>query len=93
VYRVARAILRDDAEAADVVQEANLRAYTHLDQFAGRAAFSTWLTKIAVYLAWDRARRRGRQKEKPGYPQAEETRRKLKSLPVPIRKDRPSARK
>ena len=38
VYRVARAI-RDDAEAADVVQEAYLRAYTHLGQFAGRAAF------------------------------------------------------
>jgi RNA polymerase sigma-70 factor (ECF subfamily) len=64
VYRVARAIVRDDAEAADVVQEAYLRAYTHLGQFAGRAAFSTWLTKIAVYLAWERARLRGRQKEK-----------------------------
>jgi RNA polymerase sigma-70 factor (ECF subfamily) len=68
VYRVARAILRDDAEAADVVQEAYLRAYTHLDQFAGRAAFSTWLTKIAVYLAWEHARLRGRQKEKRAVP-------------------------
>jgi RNA polymerase sigma-70 factor (ECF subfamily) len=68
VYRVARAIVRDDAEAADVVQEAYLRAYTHLDQFAGRATFSTWLTKIAVYLAWNRARLRGRQKERRAVP-------------------------
>jgi RNA polymerase sigma-70 factor (ECF subfamily) len=73
VYRVARAILRDDAEAADVVQEAYLRAYTHLDQFAGRAAFSTWLTKIAIYLAWNRARLRGRQLEKRAVPAGEES--------------------
>jgi RNA polymerase sigma-70 factor (ECF subfamily) len=68
VYRVARAIVRDDAEAADIVQEAYLRAYTHLHQFAGRATFSTWLTKIAVHLAWNRARLRGRQREKQAVP-------------------------
>jgi RNA polymerase sigma-70 factor, ECF subfamily len=56
VYRAARAILRDDEEAADVVQEAFVRAYRKIGQFAGRAKFSTWLTKIAVYEA--RARRR-----------------------------------
>ena len=58
--RVARAILRDDAEAEDVTQQAYLNAYRHLDQFAGRATFSTWLTKIAVHEALARARRRGR---------------------------------
>lgn len=57
VYRVARAILRDDGEAQDLVQEAYLRAYKHLDQFAGRAKFSTWLTRIAIHEA--RARLRG----------------------------------
>lgn len=57
IYRAARAILRDDAEAADVVQESHLRAYRGLKQFAGRAKFSTWLTKIAVYEARARARR------------------------------------
>ena len=36
LYRAARAILRDDAEAEDVLQEAYVRAFTHLDQFAGR---------------------------------------------------------
>ena len=63
LYRVARAILRDDAEAEDVTQQAYVNAYRHLDQFAGRATFSTWLTKIAVHEALARARRRGRFKE------------------------------
>ena len=60
LYRVARAILRDDAEAEDVTQQAYVNAYRHLDQFAGRAMFSTWLTRIAVHEAFARARRRGR---------------------------------
>src|SRR6476469_5690617 len=53
VYRAARAILRDDREAEDVMQEAYVNAYAHLAQFDGRAKFSTWLTKIAVYEALD----------------------------------------
>ena len=57
VYRVARAILRDDREAEDVMQEAYVNAYAHLAQFDGRARFSTWLTKIAVYEALRRAKR------------------------------------
>ena len=60
LYRAARAILRDDAEAEDVIQEAYVNAFTHLAQFDGRAKFATWLTKIAVYEALARARRRGR---------------------------------
>jgi RNA polymerase sigma-70 factor (ECF subfamily) len=60
LYRAARAILRDDHEAEDVMQEAYVSAYSHLAQFDGRAKFSTWLTKIAVYEALARARRRGR---------------------------------
>ncbi len=60
LYRVARAILRDDAEAEDVMQDAYVRAYQHLDQFAGRAKFSTWLTRIAVHEALARVRRRAR---------------------------------
>lgn len=59
LYRAARAILRDDGEAEDVVQDAYVRAFTHLGQFAGRAAFGTWLTRIAVHEALARARRRG----------------------------------
>lgn len=58
LYRVTRAILRDDAEAEDVIQDAYVRAYTHLDQFAARARFSTWLTRIAVHEALARIHRR-----------------------------------
>jgi RNA polymerase sigma-70 factor (ECF subfamily) len=63
LYRVARAIVRDDTEAEDVTQQAYVNAYRHLDQFAGRAMFSTWLTRIAVHEAFARARRRGRFNE------------------------------
>ena len=58
LYRVARAIVKDEAEAEDVMQQAYVNAYAHLSQFAGRARFSTWLTRIAVYEALARARRR-----------------------------------
>src|SRR5437879_13876794 len=57
LYRVARSILRDDGEAEDVMQDAYVRAYQHLGQFAGRATFSTWLTRIAVNEALARKRR------------------------------------
>ena len=58
LYRAARAILRDDSEAEDVMQDAYVRAYQHLSQFAGRASFSTWLTRIAVHEALARVQRR-----------------------------------
>lgn len=62
LYRIAPTILGDDAEAEDVMQQAYVNAYVHLDQFAERASFSTWLTKIAVYEALARSRRRGATK-------------------------------
>jgi RNA polymerase sigma-70 factor (ECF subfamily) len=63
LYRVARSILKNEAEAEDVMQQAYVNAYTHLDQFADRARFSTWLTRIAVYEALGRLRRRRRVRE------------------------------
>ncbi|HEV7501693.1 MAG TPA: RNA polymerase sigma factor [Vicinamibacteria bacterium] len=63
LFRVARAIVRNDAEAEDVMQQAYVNAYTHLDQFAERAQFSTWLTRIAVHEALARVRRRRRLTE------------------------------
>jgi RNA polymerase sigma-70 factor, ECF subfamily len=60
LYRVARAILRDDAEAEDVMQDAYVRAYQNLSSFEGRAKFSTWLTRIAVHEALSRSRKRSR---------------------------------
>jgi RNA polymerase sigma-70 factor (ECF subfamily) len=63
LYRVARSIVRNEAEAEDVMQQAYVNAYTHLAQFAGRAKFSTWLTRIAVHEALARLRRRERLTE------------------------------
>jgi RNA polymerase sigma-70 factor (ECF subfamily) len=60
VYRAARAIVRDEREAEDVMQQAYVNAYTHLRQFNRLAQFSTWLTRIAVNEALGRVRRRGR---------------------------------
>jgi RNA polymerase sigma-70 factor (ECF subfamily) len=60
LYRVARAIVRNSEEAADIVQEALVRAFAQLGQFSGAARFSTWLTKIAIYEALSRLRRRAR---------------------------------
>jgi RNA polymerase sigma-70 factor (ECF subfamily) len=60
LYRVARGILHDDHEAEDVMQQAYVRAFEHLNQFEGRAKFSTWLTRIAVHEALARLHRRGR---------------------------------
>lgn len=57
LYRVARAIVKDDSDAEDVIQQAYVNAYCHLDQFADRAKFSTWLTRIAIHEALARARK------------------------------------
>lgn len=58
LYRVALSIVKNDAEAEDVMQQAYVSAYRHLDQFAERAKFSTWLTRIAVNEALRRVRAR-----------------------------------
>lgn len=60
IYRVARAILRDEDEVDDVLQDAYLAAYRQLARFERRARFSTWLTRIAANHAIDRCRRRSR---------------------------------
>ena len=62
LYRVSRAIVQDDQEAEDIVQETYTRAYLKLDQFAGAAKFSTWLTTIAINEALARVRKRGRER-------------------------------
>jgi len=60
LYRAVRAILRDENETEDVMQDAYVRAYLHLNQFAGRSLFSTWLIRIAVHEALARLRQRAR---------------------------------
>src|SRR2546428_7863263 len=63
LYRVARAILKNDGEAEDVMQDAYVRAFQYLGQFAGRSKFSTWLTRIAVHEALARAHKAKRFEE------------------------------
>ena len=60
LFRVARAILRDDAEAEDALQEAYLDAYRHIDEFRGGAQVATWLTRIVINQALMRRRKRDR---------------------------------
>lgn len=61
LYRAARAILQDDLEAEDVVQEAYVRAFSALDSFRGESGLGTWLTRIAVNEALGRRRRQREQ--------------------------------
>jgi RNA polymerase sigma-70 factor, ECF subfamily len=56
LFRIARAVLQDDPEAEDVVQQAWVNAYENLAQFSGRARFSTWVTRIAFHEALRRRR-------------------------------------
>ena len=60
LYRIARAVIRNDSEAEDVVQEAYVRAFRHLDSFRGEAALSTWLSRITLNEALGRLRRKKR---------------------------------
>jgi RNA polymerase sigma-70 factor (ECF subfamily) len=60
LYRAVRAIVRDEAEVENVLQEAYVRAFAHLDQFRGHARFATWLTRIAVNEALHRCKDRRR---------------------------------
>ncbi|MGD9968045.1 MAG: RNA polymerase sigma factor [Hyphomonadaceae bacterium] len=61
LFRVARGIVRNEAEAEDVLQEAYLRAFTGLSQFRGGASVFTWLTRIVINEANGRLRRRRSQ--------------------------------
>jgi RNA polymerase sigma-70 factor (ECF subfamily) len=56
LFRIARSVLRNDADAEDVVQDAYIRAYGHLAGFAGTGPFSAWLARIALNEALGRLR-------------------------------------
>jgi RNA polymerase sigma-70 factor, ECF subfamily len=62
LFRVARAILREDRDAEDTLQEAYLDAYRHLGTFKGDAQLATWLTRIVVNQALMRLRRQKRDR-------------------------------
>ena len=62
LFRIARAILKDDAEAEDAVQDAYLEAFRHIGEFRGESQVATWLTRIAINQALMRLRRHKRER-------------------------------
>lgn len=60
LYRIARGILKDDAESEDVLQESYIRAYTHLKDFNGQDSAGAWLAKITINESIGRWRRLSR---------------------------------
>jgi RNA polymerase sigma-70 factor, ECF subfamily len=81
LYRLARGILRNDAEAEDVVQDTYVRAFTHLEQFRGDSSLSTWLSRIAMNEAVGRLRR-----QKPGveWSELEKSAPQAQIIPFPL---------
>jgi RNA polymerase sigma-70 factor (ECF subfamily) len=75
LFRTARAILRDDAEAEDALQDAYLQAYRAIGGFRGESKLSTWLARIVANEALMRVRKRARRAEivplQPGTSEAE----------------------
>lgn len=65
VFRLAKNITRHDEDAEDVLQEAFLKAYEHLDRFEGNSKFYTWLVRIAVNEALMKLRKRKTDKTVP----------------------------
>jgi RNA polymerase sigma-70 factor (ECF subfamily) len=61
LYRTARSILRDDAEAEDALQEAYLQAFRAIGQFRADAKLATWLTRIVINESIARSRKRARR--------------------------------
>lgn len=57
LFRVARAILKNTADAEDAVQEAYLAAYRGMERFEGTSKLSTWLTRIVINQALGRLRK------------------------------------
>ena len=62
VYRAVRSILKIEAEVEDAMQEAYVSAFSHLSQFDGTAAFSTWLVRIAINEALMKLRKRNSER-------------------------------
>jgi RNA polymerase sigma-70 factor (ECF subfamily) len=84
LFRIARGVLRDDADAEDAVQDAYIGAYRKLHQFRGPDGFATWLCRIATNEAL--MRRRSRARAQPVAPDALDEHMNPKSL-----EDRPAA--
>jgi RNA polymerase sigma-70 factor (ECF subfamily) len=90
LFRVARAVVRDEAEAEDVLQEAYLRAFAAIASFRGEAGIATWLTRIVLNEAHGRLRRRRPTVDLEELETAQETAQVL-NFPGMARSDDPEA--
>jgi len=78
IYRLALRLMRDQAEAEDVVQETFLSAFKAIDRFDGRSGLSTWLYRIAFNAAMMRLRRK-----RPEFVPVDTAEESENDLPVP----------
>src|SRR5260221_13631515 len=72
VFRLAYRMTGNRHDAEEAVQEAFLRGYQKLGQFAARSEFGTWVYRIAANYAIDRMRRRQKEEARRGTPRAKE---------------------
>lgn len=79
LYRIARGIVRNDADAEEVVQEAYVRAFMHLQEFRGDSSLATWLSRITINEALGKLRRKRSRPEV----QAEEPRLEAQIIAFP----------
>jgi RNA polymerase sigma-70 factor (ECF subfamily) len=82
LFRLAFRMTGNESDAEDVVQESFLRAYRQLGKFDDRAAFGTWLYRIATNCSLDLVRSRKRRSEQTA-PADEEMESPLQNLPAP----------
>jgi RNA polymerase sigma-70 factor (ECF subfamily) len=68
VYRVVRAVVKEEADVEDVMQQAYINAFTHLHQFEERSQFSTWLIRIALHEAFGRRKKLRLSESRDGRP-------------------------
>ncbi|WP_271899322.1 RNA polymerase sigma factor [Candidatus Phyllobacterium onerii] len=58
LFRIARGIMRNDGEAEDIIQEAYVSAFVHLEKFRGDSSLATWLSRIVINEALGRLRKK-----------------------------------
>jgi RNA polymerase sigma factor (sigma-70 family) len=90
LFRIARAVVRDEAEAEDVLQEAYTRAFAAIAGFRGEAGVATWLTRIVLNEAHGRLRRR-RTTVDLGQVETAQEHGQILSFPSPSRREDPEA--
>jgi RNA polymerase sigma-70 factor (ECF subfamily) len=83
LFRVARSIVRDDADAEDALQDAYVQAYRKLGDFRGESELSTWLTRIVINQALMRVRKQTRDRVIVPFPSSVNADGTVRELDVP----------